>query len=54
MTGTLVLIYALMSYISSELDDLFFHIGSADRSLGHKAPESLRIDKGKASLQGLD
>ena len=29
MVGILVLIYALMSYIASELDDLFFHIGSS-------------------------
>lgn len=28
MTGILVFIYALMSYIASELSDLFFHIGS--------------------------
>lgn len=27
MTGILVFIYALMSYIASELNDLFFHIG---------------------------
>jgi hypothetical protein len=28
MAGVLVFIYALMSYIASELNDLFFHIGS--------------------------
>ncbi len=28
MAGVLVFIYALMSYITSELNDLFFHIGS--------------------------
>lgn len=54
MAGILVLIYALMSYISSELNDLFFHIGSLDRSLQQEAPESQRIDKGSASLQGLN
>lgn len=36
MAGVLVLIYALMSYIASELADLFFHIGASIPKQGPK------------------
>lgn len=38
MAGILVFIYALMSYIASELNDLFIHIGSLASFSTQKAP----------------
>jgi hypothetical protein len=36
MTGILVFIYALMSYITSELNELFFHIGTLNNNIPSK------------------
>ena len=36
MAGILVFIYALMSYITSDLNDLFFHIGSIAQNINSK------------------